>query len=162
MYQKGWGVSQDYAQALSWYTKAAEQGNTGAQLNLGGLYEHGLGTSPDPSQARTWYQKAAEQGDPTAKIALARLDAARPVVKAEEAKPKAPKPTPPPTPSPAKSRVLAKQDVIDLLQDLEPKRGANLVASRGVSFALNPATEKELRSAGADDELLLAIATHKK
>jgi hypothetical protein len=31
MYEKGHGVTQDYAQALSWYRKAADQGNAAAQ-----------------------------------------------------------------------------------------------------------------------------------
>jgi len=164
MYQKGWGVAQDYAQALSWYTKAAEQGNPGAQENLGALYQNGLGVTPDLAQARVWYQKAADQGNAAAKSALVKLDLAAPVEKAADTAPKPtpPKPTPPPTPTPAKSRVLSKQEVLDLLKDLDPKRVGTLVSSRGVSFSLNPATEKELRAAGADDELLVAIATHKK
>jgi hypothetical protein len=37
-----------------------------------------------------------------------------------------------------------------------------LVEARGVNFSLNEATQKQLRAAGADDALLLAIATHKK
>ena len=37
-YYNGRGVPQDYAQALSWYRKAAEQGNAHAQNNLGLMY----------------------------------------------------------------------------------------------------------------------------
>jgi len=35
MYDKGEGVPQDYQQAVFWYRKAAEAGDTGAQSNLG-------------------------------------------------------------------------------------------------------------------------------
>jgi hypothetical protein len=34
LYEKGWGVAQDYAQAMSWYRKAADQGNASAQKNM--------------------------------------------------------------------------------------------------------------------------------
>ena len=33
MYDKGQGVRQDYAQAVQWYRKAAEQGDAQAQYN---------------------------------------------------------------------------------------------------------------------------------
>jgi len=47
----GLGVPQDYAQAASWYRKAAEQGNDGAQYKLGVLYCYGLGLPQDYTQA---------------------------------------------------------------------------------------------------------------
>ena len=37
-YEQGRGVPQDYAAAVSWYRRAAEQGNADAQLNLGFMY----------------------------------------------------------------------------------------------------------------------------
>ena len=37
MYCNGDGVEQDYTEAVVWYRKAAEQGNAGAQFNLGVL-----------------------------------------------------------------------------------------------------------------------------
>ena len=39
MYDKGQGVPQDYAAAVSWYRKAAEQGDADAQFNLGFMYD---------------------------------------------------------------------------------------------------------------------------
>jgi TPR repeat protein len=42
-YQYGQGVSKDYAQAVSWYRKAAEAGNAGGMNNLGYMYFNGLG-----------------------------------------------------------------------------------------------------------------------
>ena len=64
---------------------------------------------------------------------------------------------------PAKSRALSSQAIVSLLQEgLSPARVATLVNERGVTFSLTGATEKQLKSAGADDALLVAIATHKK
>ena len=37
MYAKGQGVRQDYAEAVRWYRRAAEQGDVQAQSNLGVL-----------------------------------------------------------------------------------------------------------------------------
>ena len=53
----------DLNQAAFWYSKAAEQGNTNAQNNLGSMYEKGEGVLKDLNQAAFWYSKAAEQGD---------------------------------------------------------------------------------------------------
>ncbi len=63
MYTEGQGVRQDYQQAFAWYQKAAEQGNAGAQNNLGLMYYNGKGVEQDYIKALEWYQKAAEQGD---------------------------------------------------------------------------------------------------
>ncbi len=43
MYDEGLGVTQDYAEAMKWYRKAAEQGHAGAQHNLGFMYTEGQG-----------------------------------------------------------------------------------------------------------------------
>ena len=63
MYAKGHGVAQDYAAALRWYRKSAEQGNAKAQVNLSGMYYKGLGVAQDYIQAHKWYNRAAMQGD---------------------------------------------------------------------------------------------------
>ncbi|WP_411728714.1 tetratricopeptide repeat protein [Methyloglobulus sp.] len=60
MYADGRGVEQDDEQALFWYRKAVEQGNAGAQFNLGKMYENGSGVEQDDEQAVFWYRKAAE------------------------------------------------------------------------------------------------------
>ena len=62
MYETGNGISQDYAEAVKWYRKAAEQGNANAQCNLGYMYENGYGVTKDYAEAVKWYRKAAEQG----------------------------------------------------------------------------------------------------
>ena len=53
MYENGEGVVRDYRKAFEWLTKAAKQGYTEAQLNLGGMYLAGLGVPQD-------YRKAFE------------------------------------------------------------------------------------------------------
>ncbi|HVP43911.1 MAG TPA: hypothetical protein VMS96_10795 [Terriglobales bacterium] len=65
---------------------------------------------------------------------------------------------PPPGPPP-----LALSEVLEALQKGVPApRVASLVSQFGVSFALNDDAERQLRSAGADTDLLLAIAKSKK
>ncbi len=63
MYDEGKGVAQDNNQALRWYRKAADQGHTSAQYNLGVMYREGKGVAQDDKQAARWYRKAADQGD---------------------------------------------------------------------------------------------------
>ncbi|MEO2191509.1 MAG: tetratricopeptide repeat protein, partial [bacterium] len=46
-YFSGAGVPQDYAQAVSWWRKAADQGHAGAQNNLGVAYRYGQGVPQD-------------------------------------------------------------------------------------------------------------------
>ena len=58
----GQGVPQDYAEAVKWYRKAADQGYAAAQTNLGLMYAHGQGVPQDYVEAVKWYRKAADQG----------------------------------------------------------------------------------------------------
>jgi TPR repeat protein len=43
MYQFGRGVPQEYAAAVKWFGKTADQGYAHAQLGLGYMHEEGLG-----------------------------------------------------------------------------------------------------------------------
>ena len=63
-------VTKDYAEALQWFRKAAEQGHDGAQFRLGIMYSGGRGVTRDDTEAVQWYRKAAEQGDAYAQYAL--------------------------------------------------------------------------------------------
>ena len=72
-YEYGDGRVQDYAKAVYWYTKAAEQGYSLSQYNLGRCYEYGRGVTEDLETAKIWYTKAAELGDTDAQRALERL-----------------------------------------------------------------------------------------
>ena len=64
------GARQDYAEAVKWYRKAAEQGLAEAQINLGYCYENGQGVPQDCTEAVKWYRKAAEHGLAEAQINL--------------------------------------------------------------------------------------------
>ena len=57
------GKAKDYAEAVKWYRKAAEQGYAQAQNQLDYMYQHSLGVTQDYAEAVKWYRKAAEQGD---------------------------------------------------------------------------------------------------
>ena len=56
------GKQKDYSEAVKWFRKAAEQGHTFAQYNLGVCYYNGWGVPLDYSEAVKWYRKAAVQG----------------------------------------------------------------------------------------------------
>ena len=47
MYEDGAGVPQDYTEAVRFYQVAADQGNAGAQFNLGLMHANGTGVSQD-------------------------------------------------------------------------------------------------------------------
>lgn len=64
IYAEGKGVNKDIYQAMEWYKKAAEQGNTAAQYNLSKLISQ-RPDSKDPraqERVRYWLEKAAEGG----------------------------------------------------------------------------------------------------
>ena len=72
-YARGLGVSLDYAEALKWWTRAAQQGHRSAQNELGYACEHGRGTAQNVNAAFHWYQLSANQGLPAAQYNLAFL-----------------------------------------------------------------------------------------
>lgn len=57
------GAPQDYAEAVKWFRKAAEQGLPVAEQMLGLCYQNGLGVAKDITKAVEWYRKSAEHGD---------------------------------------------------------------------------------------------------
>ena len=67
------GISIDRAVGAQWFTKAAEQGNVGAQRILGLLYEEGAGVAKDLSKATDWARKAAIAGDPLSQYQVGQL-----------------------------------------------------------------------------------------
>ena len=73
MYEKGQGVSQDYAKAIELYKKAIEFGNLGAMNNLAWMYQEGQGVSQDYVKAIELYKKAIELGNASSMYNLARL-----------------------------------------------------------------------------------------
>ena len=48
----------------------AEQGDAGAQFNLGAMYAKGLGVARDYAEAIRWYRRAAKQGEARANFNL--------------------------------------------------------------------------------------------
>jgi len=67
-YQRG-----DYAEALKWYRLSAEQGNAGAQTNLGVMYDNGQGVGQDKAEAVKWYRLAAARGSAEAQYNLGEM-----------------------------------------------------------------------------------------
>lgn len=61
-YSYGFGIEQNYEEAVKWYRKAAEKGDARAQNNLGRCYSQGKGVKQDFEEAFRMYLKAAEQG----------------------------------------------------------------------------------------------------
>jgi hypothetical protein len=53
-YYSGQGISQDRARAAIWYRKAAEQGDSKAQLKLAELYECGQGVPQSYAETYFW------------------------------------------------------------------------------------------------------------
>ena len=66
-YANGEGVPKDDGIAVSWYRKAAVQGNAMAEYNLGVCYANGKGVPKDDVLAYMWYNLAAVQDSDAAK-----------------------------------------------------------------------------------------------
>jgi len=60
---------------FKWFRKAAEQGDSRAQLYLGLCYSNGTGVEKDYAEAVNWVRKAAEQGNasPNAHLGITTL-----------------------------------------------------------------------------------------
>jgi uncharacterized protein len=74
MYTKGIAVSQDMDEAFKWYSRAADQGDTDAEFNLGLFYEKGIISPADSATAITLYRRAASKGKKLAIEAISRLE----------------------------------------------------------------------------------------
>lgn len=68
MYEQGLGVTQDYIQAFEWYRKSAQQGDTDALFNIGGMYATSRGVNINYSKTREYYLKSAELGNAMAQF----------------------------------------------------------------------------------------------
>lgn len=55
------------------YEKAADQGDSYAQRNIGLLYKGGIGVRQDYKKAKEWYEKSAGLGNASAQFLLGRL-----------------------------------------------------------------------------------------
>ena len=61
--EDGRDVVQDYAGAVSWFRRAAEQGYASGQAALGFMYARGRGVVQDDTEAVRWERRAAEQSN---------------------------------------------------------------------------------------------------
>jgi len=72
MYERGDGVAKDEAEAVRWYTRAADQGLAVSKFDLAFMYENGHGVAADIHKAIALYEEAA-LSIPTARHNLAVL-----------------------------------------------------------------------------------------
>jgi localization factor PodJL len=63
LYAEGVDGKPDYANAVTWFRKAAEHGVSDSQYNLGVLYARGIGTAKNLEESYEWFALAAAQGD---------------------------------------------------------------------------------------------------
>lgn len=70
-YERGNGVTLDYAQALTWYRKAAEDGYPQAENAIGQMTAVGHGVVRDEKAANDWFRRAADHGFAEAQVTLA-------------------------------------------------------------------------------------------
>ena len=64
LYERAFGVPQDYAEALKWFQEAAALSNGFAQGNIGDYYFFGIGRARSFPKALRWYRMAAEKNVP--------------------------------------------------------------------------------------------------
>ncbi|OON97332.1 MAG: hypothetical protein ATN31_08330 [Candidatus Epulonipiscioides saccharophilum] len=57
----GYGITQNYSEALRWFRAAADQDYTDAQVSLGQCYYYGHGVERDLSQAKYWTELAVNK-----------------------------------------------------------------------------------------------------
>lgn len=60
MHAMGYGVEQNYEEAIDWYEQAVEWRNPFAAYALGSMYHHGQGAEKDEEKAFRYYKMAAE------------------------------------------------------------------------------------------------------
>jgi tRNA A-37 threonylcarbamoyl transferase component Bud32 len=66
-------MEDDSAEAVTWFRKAADAGNSAGMRDLAGMYYLGNGVPTDYSRAAYWYRKAAEAGNADAMYSLGRM-----------------------------------------------------------------------------------------
>ncbi len=65
--------SQKAPEALEWLTRAAENGHTGAMIQLGRMFRSGVGALQNYDIAADWIQRAAAANDPEGMLELGRF-----------------------------------------------------------------------------------------
>ena len=59
----GEGVRQDYSKAAQWFEKAARQGDSVAQFNLGAMYYNGEGVRQNTATAKEFFGTSCDNGN---------------------------------------------------------------------------------------------------
>jgi TPR repeat protein len=73
MYDNGYGVPQNRAEAFRLFERAANRGYASAQYNLAFMYHHGRAVQRSQTEALKWYRQAAAQGDVAAQYNLGKM-----------------------------------------------------------------------------------------
>ena len=73
LYDTGFGVTKDPAQARAWYRRAADAGSAVGAFNLAIMNDAGVGGPQDLPEAARWYERAAKSGYGRAEYNLASL-----------------------------------------------------------------------------------------
>ena len=64
------GISRDFSQALTWFLRAADAGNTNVYLTIATIYDRGSAGKVDLEKAYDWFSRAAENGSQEAAEAM--------------------------------------------------------------------------------------------
>lgn len=127
-FSKAARVKQNLSQAFAWFSRAAAQGHTRAQVGLGELYRDGQGVKQDRALSSEWFRKAADEE----KLAHSRglgnddlkaVDMFRPVTSADSSSSPASPSIGDSKSSPHESSVLASKLAADLEARLKPVHG---------------------------------------
>lgn len=70
MYELGYGVPTDPAEAFRCFERAAQRDSSGGQYRLGRCYQEGIGVTVDKRKALHWHRKAAAQDNRLAPYAI--------------------------------------------------------------------------------------------
>ncbi|HZK24968.1 MAG TPA: tetratricopeptide repeat protein [Oscillospiraceae bacterium] len=70
---QGEGIFQNLTEAKNWFEKAAIQGSSKSQTELGTMYLRGLGVKQNHKKGEDWLRKAALQGDELALLSLGNM-----------------------------------------------------------------------------------------
>ena len=73
LYATGNGVPEDFAMAVEYFSKAAEQDIAAAQNDLGMCYYDGTGTAKNDKLAAYWFGRAAKLGMTEAQLRLGNM-----------------------------------------------------------------------------------------
>lgn len=70
----GAGLTQDYAQAVRWFSKSCDMGDMTGCVKLGGMYEAGMGVAIDNAKAVSLYRKGCDADVSSGCLGLGRVD----------------------------------------------------------------------------------------